>query len=211
MIFEKNKSKTIESINALINVFRNEELHDYVSEEIIKVWNILKAENSPLFGEYVRAFYPVNPVETLVILNDTIQGLIKTNVDYNDVDKEKQFIGTYDEDSILEILTGYSLDLDNIDAVVELIIAYYEKRYDQFYKFKYYLESKFNIRYESHYNKYQPQIKLIQALLAKSNGYQDSSVMDLFFLLAKEYLKLSYSYTTSGRKNSFLGSVPNSV
>lgn len=204
VIFEKNKSKTIESINALINVFRNEELHDYVSEEIIKVWNILKAENSPLFGKYVRAFYPVNPVETLVILNDTIQGLTKTNVDYNDVDKEKQFIGTYDEDSILEILTGYSLDLDNIDAVVELIIAYYEKRYDQFYKFKYYLESKFSIRYESHYNKYQPQIKLIQALLAKSNDYQDSSVMDLFFLLAKEYLKLSYSYTTSGRKNSFL-------
>lgn len=45
---------------------------------------------------------------------------------------------------------------------------------------------------------------IIQALLAKSNDYQDSSVMDLFFLLAKEYLKLSYSYTTSGRKNSFL-------
>lgn len=66
--FQSYRERTISSVNTLLNIFRNETLFNFVEKEIKLLWDELSIEKSPAFFEFVKAFFRINPTETLLIL-----------------------------------------------------------------------------------------------------------------------------------------------
>ena len=65
--FQSYRERTISSVNTLLNIFRNETLFNFVEKEIKLLWDELSIEKSPAFFEFVKAFFRINPTETLLI------------------------------------------------------------------------------------------------------------------------------------------------
>lgn len=203
VVFEKNKEKTVVAINALLRVFRNESLYDFVKTEIRKLWDNLKAESSPFFFDFLKAFYLINPVDTLLILEEEIKQVEKVNKDFSEiVINEKQTVNN-NSDDYLNVLCGFYQDVDNIDAALDLIFEYFDKRPDLINEFINYIKEYFGIRYEFTLNRYYAQIKLLKKISNLSNDFDNPYLSLLLLELSKEFLKLMFEHSEFNRNHKF--------
>lgn len=70
--FAPYHQRTIHAVNTLLAVYHNADLKNYVEEEILNLWKKLEAEDSPIFFDYLKTFFPANEVQTLLILKKRI-------------------------------------------------------------------------------------------------------------------------------------------
>lgn len=87
--FQSYRERTIFSVNTLLNIFRNITLYNFVEKEIKILWDELSTEQSPIFFEFVKVFFRINPTETLLILQNEIEleeGVIS---EWRGIDTEK--------------------------------------------------------------------------------------------------------------------------
>ena len=202
VMFFNSKTKTIESINVLLNVFRNPDLYKFVSNEIKELWKELKENRHPGFWSYLKAFYLLNPIDTLSIINREIKLIEKVDINLDDINKKEQINTKYDGDDYIEILCGYVYDLENIDAAIELLLVYFDLRHDLYCEFIHYILNRFIIDKNSFRNDFAIQVKLIENLINHSNDFSDEFVTTLLLDIADNYLQLSFESSVSGRHNT---------
>lgn len=199
--FAVYQERTISAINTLLGVYRIDELHTFVGEEIKAVWRDLAAENDPSFFKYVKAFHPVNPTETLIMMQELIEKdkMVCIPVEELNTDVNKSF-RTINND-VLIILGGFA-DTENLEAALDLFFEYYKKRPDLFSEFYHTITTYYSISRHSYKCGYYTQIKLIEKFCEYSSNWTNGFISALFLSIAPKLLGLHFDGIEDGRRNT---------
>lgn len=195
------QEKTISAINTLLGVYHVEELYTFISGEIKAVWKELAKEKDPSFFKYVKAFYPVNPVETVIMMQEIIENeeavCIPIEELNTDVDKSFRTINS----DVLIILGGFA-DTENLETALDLFFEYYRRRPDLFSEFYHSITSYYSISRHSYRHGYFTQIKLIEKFREYSCNWTNEYVSTLFLAVAPKLLGLRFDGFEDGRRNT---------
>lgn len=194
------KSRVISSVNTLVGVFREDNLRKYVETEIKQLWEKLSREKSMDFMEYVKAFYCVNPIETLLILDKIISGTEAKIIQPQDIDTQNGKNYQSVNDDIISILGGFA-DTTDLDCALDLFFQYYLKRPDKYMEFYHASIVYFGIRKDSIKYDYYTTIKFIQKMIEYSSDWSNEYIVILFLDVAKSFLGLHFSPTESNQRN----------
>ncbi|MBU3194934.1 ATP-binding protein [Clostridium algidicarnis] len=200
--FQSYKERTISSINTLLNIFRNDDLFYFVEGEIKIVWDELLQDKSSYFFEFVKAFSRINTTETLLILQEKVELEESIVIKSSDIDTEKGKNYQSVTDDIIEILGGFA-DITDLPTALDLFFQYYLKRPDLYMQFYHAINRYFGIRKNSMYYGFYTQITLFEKIKEYSDDWKQELITNLFLDVAKEFLKLHFTPTEGGRKNTF--------
>lgn len=148
--FSSYRERIISSVNTLLNIFRNEALLNFVVKEIKLLWDKLSTEKSPIFFEFVKVFFRINPTETLLLLQNEIESEKRVICEWGDIDTEKGKNYQYVENDIIKILGGFA-DMSDLPTACDLFFQYYLKRPDLFMEFYHAVNTYFGINRDSVY------------------------------------------------------------
>lgn len=190
--FVPYRSKTIHSVNTLINVFRNDSLISFVKSEICDVWNKLACEKSPNFMDYVKAFYLANQTETLIIIKNKIKSIECVSIDPSEIDTKSGKNSQSIDDDILEILGGFA-GTENLESALELYFEYYLKRPDQYIKFFHAFVKYYSVVQTSFDCKFYTQKLFVKMISKYSDNWANRYICLLFLDISVELLKLAFS------------------
>ena len=200
--FQSNRERTIASVNTLLNIFRNEEIHNFVEKEIKLLWDELSQEKSSWFFEFVKVFFRINPIEALLILQDKIEREDSVVLKISDIDTDKGKNYQSITNDVIEVLGGFA-DSTDLPAALDLFFQYYLKRPDLYMQFYHATNRFFGIKKDSVYYDFYTQIAFFEKIKEYSDDWAKESVVILFLEIAKEFLKLHFSPTEGGRKHTF--------
>lgn len=200
--FQSYKERTISSINTLLNIFRNEALLNFVEKEIKIVWDELSQERSQYFFEFVKVFFRVSPTEALLILQDKVEVEERVIIESSNIDTEKGKNYQSVDNDIIEILGGFA-NMDDLTTALDLFFQYYLKRPDLYMQFYHAVNQYFGIKKDSMSYGFYTQITFFEKIKEYSDGWKQESVVILFLEVAKKFLKLYFTPTEGGRKNTF--------
>lgn len=201
--FQSYRERTISSINTLLNIFRNEFIFNFVENEIKSLWYELSKEKSPFFFEFVKVFFRINPTETLLILQNKIESEERIIGEWCDIDTEKGKNYQNVTNEIIKILGGFA-DMTDLSAACDLFFQYYLKRPDLYMEFYHAVNLYFGINKDSAYYDFFTQITFFEKINEYSDNWKQESIDILFLEIAKKFLRLNFTTTEEGRKNTFI-------
>ena len=199
--FSSYKERTVSSVNTLLNIFRNKELLNFVEKEIKLLWDELSTENLPIFFEFVKVFFRINPTETLLLLQNKIESEERVICEWSDIDTEKRKNYQHVENDIIKILGGFA-DMTDLPTACDLFFQYYLKRPDLFMEFYHAVNIYFGIQRDSFRNSFYTQITFFEKLIEYSNDWKQEFIVIIFLQIAEEFLKLNFSPVEEGRKDA---------
>ena len=199
--FSSYRERTISSVNTLLNIFRNKALLSFVEKEIKILWDELSKEKSPIFFEFVKVFFHINPTETLLLLQNEIESKEKVICEWNNIDTEKGKNYQHVEDDIIKILGGFA-DTTNLPTACDLFFQYYLKRPDLFMDFYHAVSIYFGIHRDSVHFDFYTQITLFEKIKEYSDDWKQEFIVGFFLQIAENFLKLHFSPAEGGRKNT---------
>lgn len=190
--FSTHHERTVHAVNTLLGVFRNSQLQEYVRDEILDLWKKLENDNSPAFFEYLKTFYPVNELQTLLMLQKHIDAESPVNIRAEDINinEGKNYQNVTDE--IITILGGYSC-LENLDSALDLFFQYYLKRPDLYIQFFHASTSYYSVDTRSAEYGFRTQVAFFTKILEYAKGGDDPYITTLFLDVASHFLKLEFS------------------
>lgn len=201
--FSPFHEKTILAVNTLLDVFRTESVHSFVTEEIKNVWKKRKEEGSETFWEWVKAFYPINQEETLLMLKERVDDTSKVYLSVHDIDVNERRNYQRVGDDIITILAGFA-NTSNLDAALDLFFIYYSKRPDLFIQFYHAINMYFGINSHAVENDFYTPIRLIKHFISCSDQWENELVRLLFLNVVDELLQVHFSSSENGRKANSL-------
>ena len=196
--FQNYRERIISTVNILINIFANDEVIEFVSNEIKIVWKKLESENSPYFFDFVKIFFHFNPTKTLIILKGKIEEEkgITTDISDTDILIEKNYQKI--DNDIIEILGGFS-GMKDFPTSLELFFQYYLKCPNLYKKFYYAIDQYFRINRKSLENDFYTQINFFRKLEEFSNKWQEKNITLLFLKVVENFLKFFFNSSENGR------------
>lgn len=201
--FFEFKHKTIETINTLNNIFKNDDIIVFTEKQIKVVWEKLKNDDTEKFFEFVKSFYLINPTESLLMVQELIN---KTETVYLPVENINTSEGkNYEkvDDDIINILIGFAND-ENWEIGLDLLLQYYLKRPDLFIQFYHGINIAYRIDRFASIRKYDLQIKLFKNLKKNSINFENEYINLLFLELVPEFLSFSFSSAESSGDRSLI-------
>ena len=191
------RQRTMQAVNNLRSNFNNDDIEKYTNNEAIAVWDKWEKEKSDKFWEYVKSFYPIKQVETLMMINDRIEEeeSIDFPVERLDFDDRSNYHGINDE--LLSMLGGFA-KLDNYEIAIDLFFKYYQKRPDLYSQFFQSAEQHWGI--ES--NNLKPTIAFLEKLIMVANDWNNKYLGLIFIAFAKKQLHFVFDYAKDGKRNS---------
>ena len=199
--FPGHRERTIEAVNTLLSIFRNEDLFEFVEAEVKILWKKLAEDNSPYFFDFVRVFFRVDPTEALFILQQKIEEQDSVAVEVSQIDLENGKNDQFVSDDVIEILGGFAY-MDDFPAALDLFFAYYLKRPDLYMKFYHAVKQYFGITRDSIECGFYTQMILFKKIVEYAENWEQELVTLLFAEIAEEFLKLHFSPAEGGRKNA---------
>ena len=201
--FESYKHRVIYSINTLMNIFRNEDLHKFIEEEIKSLWDKLLTENTPWFFDFAKVFFRVNPTAMLLILKNKIDEEESVLIDGKDIDFQTGRNYQSINNDIIEILSGF-MDMTELSIALDLFFQYYLKRPDLAINFYHAINQGFGVRKGSFDHDFYTQQKLIEKMIEYSDDWKQEPITLLFLEIAGEFLKMVFNPVEGGRGDSFI-------
>ena len=201
--FSSYRERTVSSVNTLINIFRNKELLNFVEKEIKLLWDELSTEKSPIFFEFVKVFFRINPTETLLLLQNEIESEERVICEWSDIDTEKRKNYQHVENDIIKILGGFA-DMTDLPTACDLFFQYYLKRPDLFMEFYHAVNIYFGIHRNAIRYDFYTQISFFEKIKEYSDDWKKEFIVSFFLQIAEEFLKLHFSPAEEGRKNKLI-------
>lgn len=200
--FERYRSKTIQAINTICGVFQNAEVINYVEQQINLLWNTFEEESNPLFHEYVKTFYSVNPTAALLYIQNCIEDaeINRELPSDEEIQKGKNYQNVSND--ILIMLGGFA-DTVYLEEALDLFFTYYSKCYGYFLQFYHAVQTYYNINRSSYRFGYYTQLRFVQKLKEFSDDWNNEPVKLLLTELAPKLLMLEHTDTESGRGRQF--------
>ena len=194
---------TMRTINTLYGKYQSDDMHAFLDEEIKKVWYQLKDEKSGMFWDFLMAFFPINPVDTLLILKERIDNAECVPIPVSQIDTEKGKNNVSITDDYITILGGFS-GMTNLEAALDLFFAYYLKRPDLYMQFYHASCNSYGIKKDSHEIGYYTQLHYVQKSIQYSDNWRNDYITILFLEVMQEYLKLHFEPIENGKKDSIV-------
>ena len=185
----------------MLNIFKNKALLNFAEKEIRLLWDELSTEKSPIFFEFVKVFFRINPTETLLLLQNEIESEERVICEWIDIDTEKRKNYQYVENDIIKTLGGFA-DMNDLPTACDLFFQYYLKRPDLFMEFYHAVNIYFGIQRDSFRNSFYTQIIFFEKIIEYSNDWKQEFIVIIFLQIAEEFLKLKFSPAEKGRKNA---------
>lgn len=201
--FRNYRSRVIDSVNTLANIFASEDMYQQLEQDVSTVWDDLKNTKDPTFREFVKVFYRIRPTETFLIIKEKIDKLPQGSLDFSSIDFEKERQNHSVNDDILRILGGFS-DSRDLPIALDLLFMYYKKTPQKFMKFYHTIVDSFGVRKKSHHYDYWTQVQLVNKFIEHADELIKIDVNFLFVKVSSELLKLKFTHTEAGRKNTIL-------
>lgn len=201
--FSSYRERTVSSVNTLLNIFRNKELLNFVEKEIKLLWDELSTEKSPIFFEFVKVFFRVNPTETLLLLQNEIESEERVICEWSDIDTEKRENYQHVENDIIKILGGFA-DMTDLPTACDLFFQYYLKRPDLFMEFYHAVNIYFGIHRDAIRYDFYTQITFFEKIKEYSDDWKQEFIASFFLQIAEKFLKLYFSPAEEGRKNKLI-------
>ena len=199
--YKIHKERVVNAVNILFNIFQSKDIQDNVLNSLRGIWSDLKNADDPHFFSFVRTFYKINPVETLVLLKEKIENEDAIDFDIDQIDFEKDKNHQAVENDILQILCGYA-NLTDLPVALDLLFDYFHKRLDLFMEFYHAISRRLSIDKDSEKYGYFTQIHLVKKIIDHANAWTDHAMCVLFLHIAKDLLHLVHRPSESGRKNT---------
>ena len=198
--FSSYRERTISSVNTLLNIFKNKALLNFAEKEIKLLWDELSTEKSPIFFEFVKVFFRINPTETLLLLQNEIESEERVICEWIDIDTEKRKNYQHVENDIIKILGGFA-DMTDLPTACDLFFQYYLKRPDLFMEFYHAVNIYFGIHRDAIRNDFYTQIIFLKKIKEYSDDWEQELIANFFLQIVEGFLKLYFSPTEGGRKN----------
>lgn len=199
--FYINKERTISACNVLLNVFSDVTVQTYIEQQINIVWDKLQNDEER-FPPFFKAFYMIRPTETLLLLKEKIDNEPVHPFDVQSIEFKKDDGGVTIDDEVVEVLCGFKYN-EQLPAAVELLLRYYQKRPDLFKQIFSACVSRLGIDKDSYRFGYYTQKAVVEGLCKLIETDPSDGNFLLFVRVAEQLLKLCFSHTEGGRRNSF--------
>ena len=199
--FKINKTQTIDSVNAITNLFINQDNEDYMLSEIKLLWDELSKSDPCYFWEYVKVFYSANPTEALLLVKNKIDNTQQVNPSVEELMIDDR--NTSINDDILEILGGFS-NTKGLTTALDLYFLYYQKRPDLINQFYNAAKCYYGIDKDSYKTDYYTLNAYIERLINESDNWQNKYVCKLFVSIAKHFLGFHFESISNKRGDSFV-------
>lgn len=192
--FPVHSNRTVQAINALLGTFQIKGVHSFAHDEILKVWRKLRDSHHPHFKEFVKVFYHVNEVETLLLLQERIEQESCVTIAVEDLEKDHINTDIFsDSEDILSILAGFADSDENIESALDLFFQYYLKRPDLYKKIYEKAINKYGLINSQNHSGYGVPLQFIEKLFVASDNWENSYLTILFINTAEEWLHFEFS------------------
>ena len=176
------RQRTMQAVNNLRSNFNNVNIENYTNSEAIAVWDKWEKEQNDQFWEYVKSFYPIKQIETLMMINARIEEVEDVDFSIEQLDFEnKSNIGISDE--LLSMLDGFAR-LDNYETAIELYIKYYMQFYQS-------AEQYWGIGSTS----LRSTTAFLENLITAADNWKNEHIGYLFIAFARKQLHFTFDYT----------------
>lgn len=198
-MYSYSKSRLIEDINLLLNVFRNQENLDLIKSEVSQVWNKIDTYKYDKF-DFLDSFGSLLDFETLDFCSDFVKtsNFNKVGYKYEEIVTSKN--REYPDNKLLNLLGKFKYS-DKMELALNIIIEYIKKDNSiipEAYKLFAYM---WGYGDEINYSDFHIQEKVIESLIL-SNNPEDESITYLIMHLIRHYLKFNGDYSfSSGKRN----------
>lgn len=194
--FRSFRNGIVKTTGILWNIFSSQEVHDYLTSEIEKVWDIFKEKGGEVFYEYVKYFHDFRPEEVLLIVKDKIEEVEADEICIDEIDfsKDKYHI----EDRIIEMLSGYG-NRTLLPEAVELMCDYVEKKQSVIESIMGCIKTNYSIDKNTYKYDYFTANVIVEEIKKRRKS---PIVTKLFMGIACHFLKVLYRPAESGRGNT---------
>lgn len=191
--FKSFKNGIVKATSILWNIFSSSEVHEYLSSEIEKVWDIYKTEGGEIFYEFVKCFHDFRPEEALLIVKDRIETVDEDKINIDEIDFSVDKYHT--EDVIVEMLSGYC-NRTLLPEAVELMCEYVEKKQSAIDTVMQCIKTNYSIDK----NAYRYECFTVNTIVAGVKKRRNSPIITKLFLgISNHFLNVLYRPTESGR------------
>lgn len=191
-----SRSRTIEALNTILNIFRSEKTLEFIKEEILSVWNKFEKENSQYYESFVRDFHIYNSIKGFKIADEKIKSIEEKEFNITEIDFDRR--GFYNSNSPLEYLTGYQ-NSNELLRVYQLLMKYAGKTSSTLIESYNWLESYYGLQPKSTDNTQ----KIICEYLLEDINKANSNAMAIGYMWTKYLLSYSFESIIPGKNNSF--------
>ena len=198
-MYPYSKSRLIEDINLLLNVFHNQETLDLIKSGVSKVWNAIDTYKYDKF-DFLDSFGSLLDYETLNFCSDFVKTINcnKIGFKYDEIITSKN--REYPDNKLLNLLGKFKYS-DKMELALNTIIEYIKKdnsTIPEAYKLFAYM---WGYGDEIYYSDFHIQEKVVESLIS-SNDLEDDSITYLIMNLILHYLKFNGDYSfSSGKRN----------
>lgn len=198
-MYSYSKSRLIEDIKLLLNVFHNQETLDLIKSGVSQVWNAIDIYKYDKF-DFLDSFGSLIDFETLNFCSDFVKTINcnKMNFKYDEIITSKN--REYPDNKLLNLLGKFKYS-DKLELALNIIIGYIKKDNSiipEAYKLFAYM---WGYGDEIYYSDFHIQKKVIESLIS-SNDLEDDSITYLIMNLILHYLKFNGDYSfSSGKRN----------
>lgn len=191
-----SRSRTIEALNTILNIFRSKKTLEYIKEEILSVWNKFEKEDSQYYESFVRDFHIYNPIKGFRIADEKIKSIEEKEFNITEIDFDRR--GFYNSNSPLEYLTGYQ-NSNELLRVYQLLMKYAGKTSSTLIESYNWLESYYGLQPKSTDNTQ----KIICEYLLEDINKGNSNAMAIGYMWTKYLLSYSFESIIPDKNNSF--------
>lgn len=190
-----SRSRTIEALNTILNIFRSEKTLEYIKEGILSVWNKFEKEDSQYYESFVRDFHIYKPIIGFRIADETIKNIEEKEFNITEIDFDRKDF--FNSNSPLEYLTGYQ-NSNELLKVYQLLMKYAGKTSSTLIESYNWLESYYGLQPKSTDNTQ----KIICEYLLEDINKGNSNAMAIGYMWTKYILSYSFESIIPGKKNS---------
>ena len=192
-----SRSRTIEALNTILNIFRSEKTLEYIKKEILKVWDKFEEEKSQYYESFVRDFHIYKPITGFRIANEKIKSIEEKEFNITEIDFDRR--GFYNGNSPLEYLTGYQ-NSNELLKVYQLLMKYAGKTSSTLIESYNWLESYYGLQPKGTDNTQ----KIICEYFLEDINKGNSNAIAIGYMWAKYLLSYSFESIIPDKNNSFI-------
>lgn len=192
-----SRSRTIEALNTILNIFRSEKTLEYIKKEILSVWNKFEKEDSQYYESFVRDFHIYKPILGFKIADEKIKSIEEKEFNITEIDFDRR--GFYNGNSPLEYLTGYQ-NSNELLKVYQLLMKYAGKTSSTLIESYNWLEAYYGLQPKGTDNTQ----KIICEYLLEDINKGNSNAIAIGYMWAKYLLSYSFESIIPDKNNSFI-------
>ena len=198
-MYQYSKSRLIEDINLLLNIFHSKEIIDLIKLGVSKVWNAIDKHKYDKF-DFLDSFGSLLDYETLNFCTDFVKTINcnKVSFKYEEIITSKN--KEYPDNKLLNLLGKFKYS-DKMELALNIIIEYIKKDNSiipEVYKLFAYM---WGYGDEIYYSDFHIQKRVVESLIL-SNDPEDDNITYLIMNIIQHYLKFNgdYSFSTGRKK-----------